>query len=258
MKTDIQIGKFTLWLPDESSKQYYIFHDLAELFGVEFQSEAVKILKKELETKSLKPKPDIDCESDGTSIRTTNADCIYQVALSIDKLTMPEQSSGFTNSEWTDILRQLKEWKRPKPKKWMEGDIFCFKLQDGSFTFGQIVKKPTEITKIPTLALFDVKSEKQQIDFNQLKRANVITILHLLEMNLQNGKWEIIGNLNKILADPFSGPWRKHAKTGSPGILESVANYYWFKTHEYKDVSQLTELIMKKNRFYEKLKKYWR
>ena len=257
MKNSIEIGKFTLWLPDETSKQYYIFHDLAELFGFEFQSEAVKALKKNLTVQNLKPKPSVDFESDKTSIRTMSADTVYKVARSIDELTTPELASGLSGHEWEGILKQLKSWKRPKPKKWTEGDIFCFQLKDESYTFGQVLKKPTEITKIPTLALLDIKSETEQIDIEELKRASVITILHLLAMNLENGKWKIIGNSHTIFADPFSGPWGKYSKTGSPGILESIANYYWLKTHDYKDESRLTELIMQKDNWINKIKKYW-
>ncbi len=53
MKTTLEIGNFKIYLPDENSKQFYIFCDLAELFSDEYQSDSVSKLKKDINESDL-------------------------------------------------------------------------------------------------------------------------------------------------------------------------------------------------------------
>jgi hypothetical protein len=140
MKATEQIGKILIRLPDENSKQFYIFQDLADLFGDEYQSDSVSKLRKELKTIDIKPKPSIDYEAENASIRTTNADTIFETAKIINELSIPEIKVNDSKT-WTDLQKTLKDWKRPKPQKWTIGDIFTFKVKDDSFVFGQVVGK---------------------------------------------------------------------------------------------------------------------
>jgi hypothetical protein len=62
----LDVFAFTIYLPDECSSKFYIFHDLAELFGLEFNEEAAKRLKKLLKEDPNDPgaKLSMDREAD--------------------------------------------------------------------------------------------------------------------------------------------------------------------------------------------------
>ena len=258
MKPEIEIGNFVIRLPDENSKQFYIFHDLAEIFGFDFQSDAVSVLKEEIRSAGdLKTQPSIDYEVDRVSIRSSSAEVIFEVAKCIESLTLEDFKANLSDQNWGKVFEKLKSWKRPKPKKWKEGDVFSLQLMDGSYAFGQVLAKHEKSWMSPSFALFDLKSEKEDIDLGLLKKSKPITILHLMATNLNNGKWKVIGSLDEVLFDPFSGPWGRNLKSGSVAMLESVANYFWFKTHIYKDESRLTELIIKKDGWLSRMRRYW-
>ena len=57
----VKYGNVEIHLPDENLASFSIFQDLTKLFGVEFQSEAIALLKSELKSHTdLKPKPCIE------------------------------------------------------------------------------------------------------------------------------------------------------------------------------------------------------
>jgi hypothetical protein len=242
MKATEQIGNIIIRLPDENSKQFYIFQDLADLFGDEYQSDSVSKLRKELKTLDLKPKPSIDYEADNASIRTSNANTIFETAKIINELSIPEIKINDEKS-WTDLYDKLKEWKRPKPQKWTVGDIFTFKVKDDSFVFGQVVGK------YPTCALFALKSDSDTVSEDDLRKAKAITILHLTPNRLNDFSWKVLRNID-VLVSKDSGPWgsdeiRIGHKSATPGYLEDVATYYWFGEHDWNDEGKLKSLIMK-------------
>lgn len=251
MKSTEDIGSFKIYLPDENSKQFYIFCDLAELIGEDYQGDAVSKLKKKINELDLKPKPNLDYESDRTSIRTSNFKTIIESAKIIDQLSSDDFKSNLQTEDWQRIEDRLKNWKRPQPQDWNENDVFSITLKDGTFAFGQVLTK--EKYK-KTFALFDLKSDKQEIDINQLKKADPLTILHLMGLKLNDKSWTVVGQLDTKLANPLKGPWgSNYGTTGTDGYLESIANYYWFKEHDWKDENSLKKLIMKKNGLFSRL-----
>ncbi|MBC8181177.1 hypothetical protein H8E88_08635 [candidate division KSB1 bacterium] len=242
MRATDQIGKIIIRLPDENSKQFYIFQDLADLFGDEYQGDSVSKLRKELKTLDLKPKPSIDYEADNVSIRTSNPNTIFETAKIINKLSIPEIKIKDEKS-WTDLYNNLKDWKRPKPQKWTIGDIFTFKVKDEFFVFGQVVGK------YPTCALFDLKSDSESFSDDDLRKAKVLTVLHLTPNRLNDFSWKVLRNID-VLASKDFGPWgsdeiRIGHKSATPGYLEDVATYSWFGEHDWKDENKLKSLIMK-------------
>ena len=96
---------------------------MADLLGFEYQNDAVSKLRKELKTIDLKPKPSIDYEADNASIRTSNADTIFETAKIINELSIPEITIN-DKKTWSDLHKKLKDWKRPKPQKWTVGDLY--------------------------------------------------------------------------------------------------------------------------------------
>ncbi len=250
MKATEQIGNINIRLPDENSKEFYIFQDLADLFGLEYQSDAVFALKEKLKSIILKPKPRIDYEADNVSIRTSSADTIFEIAKIINDLSIPNLKTG-NEKTWIELHKNLRDWKRPKPQNWNVGDLFTFKIKPNCFIFGQI------IGKFPTCALFDIKSETESISDNEIKKAKIITILHLMPNRLNDFSWKILRNLD-VLASKDSGPWGSDKisighKSATPGYLEEVAKYYWFGEHDWKDEKALKALILKEEGFLKRL-----
>jgi len=255
MKTEEDIGNFKIYLPDENSKQFFIFCDLAELVGEEYQSDAVSKLRKSIKKSDVKPKPSLDYESDKVSIRTSNYKTIIEVARLIDTLVLEEFKSDFNQENWQELEEKFKNWKRPKPQEWNEGDIFSLTLKDGTYAFGQVLTKEKYLK---TFAIFDLKSEKREIELNQLKKAQPLTILHLMGLKLNDRSWTVIGNLESRLANPTKGPWGdNYGRTGSDGHLESIANYYWFGECKWKSEADLKDLIIKRNGIINKIKNWW-
>lgn len=255
MNNKEKIGNITINFPNENSALFYIFQDLAELMGFEFQSDAVKKLKSELKQTDIKPKPNIDYESDFTSIRTSNPETIFKVVKLLNSLSIKNYQTDFDNRNWNDLYKKLLTWERPKPQEWNVGDVFSIKLKPDHYVFGQVLVKE-KFQK--TFVLFDLKSKIQDLDTDSLKKANPLTILHLRGHKLNDRTWKVIGNLNELLTDPNGGPWKdNYGQTGTDGHFESIANYYWFGQNNWKNENDLKKLIMKKKSVIDKIKNWW-
>ena len=129
------VGPVKINLPDENQSYFSIFHDLAELFGDEFQSDAVKKLRSKL--KDVKPKASIDYEADNTHITTSNVDTLVAIITAIVELATEEFKVSFQQLDTFQITELFKAAKRnrPKPKEWQTGDVFSIPLLDGTFAF---------------------------------------------------------------------------------------------------------------------------
>ena len=130
-------------------------------------------------------------------------------------------------------------------------EIYTFKLKDDSFVFGQVVGK------YPTCALFDLKSDTDSISDNDLRKAKVITILHLTPNRLNDFSWKVLRNID-VIASKDSGPWgsdeiRIGHKSATPGYLEDIATYFWFGEHDWKDENKLKSLIIKEKGLFNRL-----
>lgn len=223
-----KIGPIIVSFPDENDNYFSIFEDCAELFGLEFQNDAFKLLKSKL--RETKPKPSLDYESDYLQITSANVDTIISTIEAIIELSTNEYKSKFPILEIDKLKKELVDAKknRPKPKTWNSGDVFSVPLSDGSYTLGQVLDK-----KYCTCALFEIrlatKSVIEPIDFSKLKP---ISILHLSVGDfLNNGNWEIIF-YEKIMLNPNNGSGGKMGEIGSVsyggcGILTDLAEVYF-------------------------------
>jgi hypothetical protein len=202
MKQDfVKYGNIDIDFPTASVGLFSIFHDLVDLFGVEYQSEAVSLLKEELKKyEELKPKPNIGHEADFTHIDSRSADTIFKVAEIINNLAVGEFKVQLSAAEKQEIYRHIKAWKRPPRQKWKIGDVFSIPLLDKSFSFGQVVG--THLTaKCPILALFEIKQEKGEVTFDQLIEARVLSVWNADDELLANHTFKVLFN-EEILVSP--------------------------------------------------------
>ena len=196
----VKYGNVNIQLPDENLACFSIFQDLTKLFGVDFQSEAVALLKSELKSHTdLKPKPCIDFESDFTDITSRSANTIFLVAGIINDLVQKEEKIEVPDADRKEVFRRLKEWKRPRPAKWKIGDVFSLKLKDNTFMFGQIIG--THLTpKSPTCAIFEIKRLTEDVSFDELKGSRVISAQNTNGECLNNKTFKVLFNA-ELLAD---------------------------------------------------------
>ena len=221
-----QIGPIKINLPDENQGYFSIFEDLAEFFGKEYQSDAVKSLRSKL--KNIKPKATIDYEADFTHITTTNVDTLISVINAIIELSKDkyEDYSKIDSLALREILLQAKK-NRPKPIEWKIGDIFAIQLADKTFSFGQVLDK-----KYCTCVLFNYRSGKPELSKLNYLELQPLSILHLSNGDLlNNGHWSIISN-EQVKIDPNMGYGGKAGTIGSIShgrcrAMVDLANAYW-------------------------------
>jgi hypothetical protein len=220
--TEIKFGHFTINFPNESIGFFSIFENLADFFGTEIQSEAFELLRTELKKIELKPKPNLDFESDYTQIDSRSADTIFEIAKIVHKLTLPAKRIEIEEKQLEEIYRQLKKWKRPPRQKWKIGDVFFVPLLDKTFSFGQVVG--THLTaKSPILALFEIKQVKSEITVDQLLAARILSVWNSDDEDLANHKYKILFNA-EIIANPERV---KDKKMSGGATMDNLANVYF-------------------------------
>jgi len=222
-----QVGPIKINLPDENESHFSIFHDLAELFGDEFQSDAIKKLRNKL--KDVKPKASIEYEADNTHITTSNVETLVAAITAIGKLATEEFKASFQHLDTAQITELFEAAKknRPKPKEWQTGDVFSIPLLNGTFAFGQVLDK-----KYCTCALFNLQSDNITLTVDQFNSLQPISILHLSNGDLlNNGHWNILYN-QPVTLNPNSGSGGRFGDIGSKsygqcGAMTDLANAYW-------------------------------
>ncbi|MGG3572860.1 Imm26 family immunity protein [Bacillus gobiensis] len=227
MNTTCKLGKIEILLPDASTSYFFIDDDLAELFKLETNNEALKLLRK---TVREKVEPDIykligfDYESSAVIIRSTNAELILEIALVINELAKVNLSA----EEISITKNQLLSHKRPKKQKWKVGDIFQIFLEDGTYVFGQVVWKSYTH---PVCGLFDInKSDVPTLE--EIISNPFISILSLTPTSLDNHSWKVLGNMNvrvqkKDVSEKFNGSSCIGSMSFTSGILEDLANAFY-------------------------------
>jgi hypothetical protein len=220
---------FDIYLPDETSSRFYIFHDLAELFGEEFNRDAIRRLKRLLAEYPDNPRGKLisDYEADNVSLSASKPEVIWLVARVINENSLPKYKKEYSVKEYERILQKLKAWKRPKPTKWQAGDFFCFELSNGELAYGQVLSKDYGA---PSCALFEARSPAV-IPIKEIAKTRVISILHLGSDLLDKGLWKVVGG-GKPIADPDSSPLGKRFAVGEISFgggeaLQDLAEAYF-------------------------------
>jgi hypothetical protein len=223
MKTTYKFGEIEILLPDASTSYFFIDEDLAELFKLETNNEAVKLLRKTVREKmepNLYKRIGFDYESSGVIVRTTNAELIMEIARIINELanvTLSEEEISIANNE-------LLSHKRPKKQKWKVGDIFQIPLENGTYAFGQVVW--TSYTH-PVCCLFDI-NKTDVPTLGEIISNPYISILSLTPNSLDNHSWRVLGNMDvrvqkKDVPKKFNGTTTDFTS----GILEELANVFY-------------------------------
>ncbi len=228
-KNKINLFPFAIHLPDESISSFWISHDLAELFGYEFNSEAIDALNEKIEKdpylKTLGVV--IDGEADSVSIHCSSADEIFSISRVINELSIGEFNVQLGENDVIRLKKTLNSWIRPIRQEWGTGDIYSFMLNDGSYGFGQVLMAHE---KSATCGLFKINNEQSSADIKGFRKNKVISILNVLSDKLDKGNWQIIGNKR-----PCDNPNKRVGKTlqgvgamsYSSGAMELIANA-WF------------------------------
>jgi hypothetical protein len=223
------VGPIAIILPDENQGYFSIFEDLAELFDTPYQSDAVKVLKASI--RDVRPQPSIDYESDYTSITTTNIKSLIAIVKAIATLCERNMKVSFLLSE-ADIISLEEAFSdakknRPKPREWNTGDIFSIPLNDGTFSYGQVLDK-----KYCTCALFEIRSNNLNVALENFNESRVVTVLHLSNGDLlNNGNWTVLFNTTTLI-DPNCGTGGRFGDIGSKSygqcrIMSDLANSWW-------------------------------
>ena len=239
----VKYGNVEIHLPDENLACFSIFQDLTKLFGVDFQSEAIALLKNELKSHTdLKPKPCIDFESGYADITSRSAITIFLVAGIINELVQQEEKIEVSDTARQEVLKRLKEWKRPRPGKWNVGDVFSLKLKDSTFMFGQIIG--TNLTpKSPTCAIFEIRRSTETVSFDELKGSRVISVQNTSGECLNDKTFKVLFN-TELLADIKQA--NKSKSTGDGNLLCLCNAYYGLEPWNvlYKD-TYYDEMLLK-------------
>ena len=177
MESSFLVGKVNIHLPDYSSKEFYIFEDLAVLFNFETNYEAKNYINEKLKENGITKKVSIDSESDFVSIRTKSHRLILDIAILINEIA----NVSLDKKSIKDLESMLTSVKPPKKQKWKLGDIFTITIEDGTFFFGQIVDLIEGIS--PICVVFDLnKSESptlQEIVSSEIIAAASISSFYL-------------------------------------------------------------------------------
>lgn len=216
-----------IFLPDASSSYFFINEDLAESFNLETNAAALKLLRKTMREKlepALYRRIKFDYESSAVIIRTAKAGLILDTSVAINELSNVELSD-----EVIHIMKnRLLSYKRLEKQKWKAGDIFKIVLEDGTFAFGQIVRKSRTG---PVCGLFD-NNENEIPALNKIINSNFISVLTLTPRASDNHKWEVLGNMDVILKmsdvpEKFNGSMGVGSKSFTDGIFSKLANAYF-------------------------------
>lgn len=222
MNETVNYGNIEIALPNETLGCFSIFQDLVNVFGVEYQYEAVGLLKSELKNcVDLKPKPNIDYEADNTYIESRSADTIFKVAEIINNLAIEKLKVYLSDEEKREVLKKLKTWKRPKAAKWKVGDVFSLKLKDETFMFGQVIG--THLAhKSPTCCLFEIKKKTDKITYEELIESRVISIENTDNEYLSNKTFKVLFNVAPLASIKMS----KKRISGDSTLLNLCNAYY--------------------------------
>jgi hypothetical protein len=226
----VRLGAIEIVLPTAGEPNCYIFHDLAGLFGDDFNSEALDRFKAEWKKRGKRGRLDLDCEADAVSIYG-GREAVLEAAILICDLAIPSVARP-SRAEIESARAVIKRFKRPARVQWQVGDVFAAPLVDGSFAIGQVLWEMTFAKgfqgRSPTVALFEHRSTSlTAVDLDDALTARTLAILHVQSDGLDTGRWRVLGR-RPVVDDPRSGPCtsRDGLRTSWDG-LQILANAWY-------------------------------
>jgi hypothetical protein len=196
----LTLRHFTLHSPDEILPYWFVSHDFAQLLGVEYSSEAAKMLKRIVPGGAR-----IDYEADAVVMRISRKERVMPALRAI------YAHAGWDSSELDAAEKQIAGFRRPKPCRVAAGDAFLVPFADDLYALGQVL----EIRyKAPTVAIFDSIGHAETLIKRGPSGLRPLTILHIGGNSLYKGAWQIIGSY-PVVQDPSSGPGGRYGAVGS-------------------------------------------
>lgn len=136
----LTFGVMEIEFPDENYSGFFISQDMVDLFKVETNEEALRLIREALREKlerKVYNRIEFDQESDAVIISIAKGELMFEVALILNNML----DIHFPSNEAEQIKRIFIEYKRPKKQRWKKGDIFVIPLVNKQIALGQIVKK---------------------------------------------------------------------------------------------------------------------
>jgi hypothetical protein len=217
----LDIGIVKIHLPDAINPCFMIAQSLGEEFGLETNYEAEEKLRNTLKNKDreIYKKLKIDAESGCVFINTNSkqGNSILEVAIIINELVIEPYRQKLTSKHIEEARKVLTTWKRPKPQKWQEGDIFAIPLSDRTFGYGQVLWHQNKKSSV-TCAIFECRSIEIKAK-EGIVQSNVISVMTVKDLfGLNSGKWKVIGNHSLVIEKSIVP--MEHS--GKPGIGSKI------------------------------------
>jgi hypothetical protein len=199
---EIEFSRITLYAPDEMTSHWFISHDFAGEFGLEYSSEAAGRLRK-----ALPRGAQMEYEADAVTVTIARKSNVVPALLAI------YECLGWDPAEVLAAEPRILSFKRPPPRKLAVGDVFLVPVTEDQFGIGQVLDMHYGH---PTVAVFRVTGPEGELELGQgqICRSKPLTILPTLGNSLLTGKWRIIGN-ERVRLNASSGPGGKMFEVGS-------------------------------------------
>ncbi|MBT2738598.1 Imm26 family immunity protein [Bacillus sp. ISL-7] len=157
----LDIGIVKIHLPDAINPCFMITQSLGEEFGLETNYEAEEKLRNTLKSKDKDTYKKVNIDAEGGCVfinaNSKQGNSILEVAIIINELAVQPIRQELTSDYIEEARKVLTTWKRPKPQKWQEGDIFAIPLSDRTFGYGQVLWHQNKKSSV-TCAIFDCRS----------------------------------------------------------------------------------------------------
>lgn len=198
---EINLTHFTLYSPNEILSHWFVSHDFAGELGLEYSSDAAKVLRRAISTRGVR----IDYEADAVTVATSRKAAVISMLREI------YQHIGWDAAELDGIESRVLKFKRPRPRAVTIGDVFLVPISEELFGLGQVLDKTFHA---PTIAIFSCTGRKAEVESRHPADCTALTILHIGGSSLYTGRWPIIGKA-PVKLDPYSGPGGARLAVGS-------------------------------------------
>jgi hypothetical protein len=197
---EFELSHLKLFSPDEVLTYWWVDHDFAGEFGVEYSSDAARELRRILPHGAR-----VDYEADLVTVRISRkANVVPTLATIYERL-------GWDQTELAELEPRVHSFKRPRPHRVAIGDVFLIPVAEDLFALGQVL----DVHDIQqTIAVFPRLGREADLKPALVEQAKPLTILHVIGVSLLKGEWRVIGS-ERVRLDPSSGPGGKLYEVGS-------------------------------------------
>ena len=191
----ITIGHMTLFIPDYDLDRYIFITRLANLFGVQTNTQAgLQLLEKiREEEEGLLDRITFEYDDGGIIVHASEdqAEAILQVIFLAHDLMVSPYQMNLSNEEKNSAIEYCRNWVRPTLQTWKTGDVFTIPLMNEDYAYGQVIGETAE--KNPVCALFECCSE-EVLDPSYIVDQRPIATLPLAGDKIHNFTFQVIGN----------------------------------------------------------------